>query len=75
MDVVYAKSNVMVDGRLIRAGSHWPADDPLVLGHPDLFSGDPSHGLNFTVVPQSRPEPPVEGATRAPGERRTTRRG
>lgn len=48
----------------------WPADDPFVLAKPQFFNVE---ALN---VARSTPaEPPVERGTRAPGERRVTRRG
>lgn len=46
----------------------WDAADPFVLARPDLFSTDPlavAHSIGY--------EPPVERATRAPGEKRMTR--
>ncbi len=80
MDVVYAVDNRMVtdpktgvQGR-VQGGSHWPADDPVVKANPDLFSPDPRYGLAFSVEPEGW-DAPVEQVTRAPGERRTTRRG
>lgn len=52
----------------VREGDLWDADDPVVASHPDWFE----------VAPEpkraARPEPPVEQATAAPGEKRTTRR-
>lgn len=53
-------------------GSAWFADCPLVKSHPKLFSSTPTE-----VFPRgwSPPEPPVEQATAAPGEERTTSRG
>jgi hypothetical protein len=84
--VVFAMANlpVVIDpvtgarGRVAK-GSHWPADDPVVLAHPEVFSTDPRYGLNYSVEPDGwdapEGEPPVEQATRAPGEKRQTRRG
>jgi hypothetical protein len=51
--VVYAVTTAMVglpEGHqaLVRHGTHWPADDPVVVAHPDLFSDDPRHGLYST---------------------------
>lgn len=57
---------------LIRHGTHWPADDPVVLQHPGLFSTDPRFGMSYSR-PQP-PEPPIEQATAAPGERRVLSR-
>lgn len=79
MDVVYATTTAVVglpDGgqRRVSPGSHWPADDPFVRAHPDLFSADPRHGLQFTAHRPEWDDAPVEAATAGPGERRTTRR-
>jgi len=76
MDIVYATANSSVatpeGGQvLVRAGSHWPANDPVVLAQPSLFSTDARHGLNFSSPPE--PDPVVEQATAAPGERRARR--
>jgi hypothetical protein len=54
-------------------GSHWPADDPIVLANPDLFSDDPRWGMLYSVEPDGY-DAPVEQTTAAPGERRATRR-
>jgi hypothetical protein len=50
-------------------GSAWFADCPLVESHPDLFSPDPPE-----VFPRGWQSQPVEQATAAPGELRTTGR-
>lgn len=79
MQVVYATSNAMVprpDGgapKAVRKGTHWPADDPIVLAQPSLFSSDARYGLEYTRVPDGF-DAPVEQATAAPGEKRNTRR-
>ena len=78
MDVVYAKSSQPVDlggaGRVqVRKGTHWPADDPAVVAHPELFSTDPRWGLWYTVEPDGY-DAPVETASAAPGEKRSVRR-
>jgi hypothetical protein len=80
MDVVYATETVSLDtpdggSVLVRKGTHWPADDPLVRAHPRLFAADPRYGLSWSgPPPRAMAEPPVEQATAAPGEQRTTRR-
>lgn len=84
MDLVFATDTVrLVDESggpvVVGKGTHWPADDPVVLSHPDLFSSDPRWGLFYTREPagyrdEDSDESPVEQATRAPGERRPTRR-
>ncbi len=79
MNVVYATRTASVPANggagVVRKGSHWPADDPVVKAHPDLFSSDPRFGLNYTVQPEGWEDPPAETATAAPGEKRQTRRG
>lgn len=59
---------------IVRKGSHWPVDDPIVQEHPDSFSDDPRWGLQYSREPVGWDDPPVEQATRAPGERRQVRR-
>lgn len=83
--VVYAMSRALITtpgGRnvLVPKGSHWPANDPLVLSRPAMFSDDPRWGMQYTVEPEGYGEPvgpSVETATAAPGEKRTVagRRG
>ena len=76
MNVVYAKTSSVVSlpggGQIaVRIGTHWAADDPVVLAQPSLFSRDPYTGLNYsTTEPPAREERAVETATAAPGERR-----
>jgi hypothetical protein len=53
-------------------GDTWDADDPFVKAHPDWFDDNPPVVRSTTGNP---PQAPVEQATRAPGERRTIRRG
>lgn len=81
MNVVYATATTHVGlehgaSILVGKGTHWPADDPVVKAHPDLFSFDARYGLVFTVKPDGfdAPTDPVETAAAAPGERRNTRR-
>jgi hypothetical protein len=88
MDVVYAIESAAMstpDGGsvLVRKGTHWPADDPLVRANPQWFAPDPRYGLSWSgpVPPEMAEAPgqsrsaPVEQVTAAPGEKRTTRRG
>jgi len=77
MDIVYATTNAMLalpggGQQRVVAGSHWPADDPIVLAQPSLFSTDARYGLNFSTPPAGYDQP-VEQATAAPGERRNRR--
>jgi hypothetical protein len=82
MNVVYATSTTSVftsQGAqvLVREGSHWPADDPVVLAQPSLFSDDPRHGISYSQRPAALDEEaPVEQTTARPGEKRgAVRRG
>jgi hypothetical protein len=59
---------------MVRKGSHWPVGDPVVKQHPDAFSSDPRYGLQYSEEPTGWDAPPIEQATAAPGEKRTTRR-
>lgn len=60
-------------------GTHWPADDPIVLAFPSLFSGDARFGLSSSRPLDADGYPVgsrrgVEEATAAPGEKRTRTR-
>ena len=73
MEIVYATTTAVVSmpggwNATVRAGSHWPANDPVVQQQPGIFSSDPRHGLSFTAPFEA----PVEQATANPGERRLT---
>ena len=73
---VYAVTTAILstpEGGQVRvfAGTHWPAEDPLVRSHPDIFSDDPRYGLSYTAEPAAE----VEEATANPGQRRSVRRG
>ncbi len=84
MDVVYANTDASIPlgtglSARVRKGEHWVASDPLVQEHPELFSPDARYGARYTVRPPEMAEspsaaPPVEAATAAPGETRSTRR-
>jgi hypothetical protein len=58
---------------VIAKGSHWPATDPIVLAHPEVFTDDPRYGMNYSVEPAGY-DAPVEQTTAGPGEKRATRR-
>jgi hypothetical protein len=70
--IVFCNSAAVVgwrgDAYTVRYGEPWYADDPFVLGNPGLFTADPPE-IRSTV------DRPVESATAAPGEKRTTSRG
>jgi hypothetical protein len=72
MKVVYATATASVTRPgghqlLVQKGTHWPADDPLVLSHPDLFSEDARYGMCYSQAPRGEV---VEAMTAGPGERR-----
>lgn len=118
MQIVFATTSAAVsvgpgNHVTINAGEHWPASDPVVRDHADLFTTDPRHGLRVSVplpdeddeqeptveeataaveaaqkkldeakaraekeetADAGKSQAPVEQATKAPGEKRTTRR-
>lgn len=73
-NVTFAKASCVTEhgGRAIHlhAGEVWAADDPFVLAQPHFFG--PSPAVRRTAP---APAPPIEQATRAPGERRGATRG
>jgi hypothetical protein len=78
MQVVFARETRQVplpDGGfgVIHKGSHWPAADPIVLAHPEVFTTDARYGLNYSVEPAGY-DAPVEQTTAGPGEKRNVRR-
>ena len=77
MNVVYATASASLSFNgaqmTIRKGSHWPAEDPLVVRYPDMFSPDARFGLLYTAEPEGY-DAPVETASAAPGEKRSARR-
>lgn len=82
MNVVYAQGSGQVplpSGRVakVHKGQHWPATDPVVKAHPELFTADPRFGLMYTEAPPGYDLElnEVESATNVPGERRSVRRG
>lgn len=74
MSYVYANCEAVVyEGGLrvqLVADQIWAADDPIVKARPDLFSKEPRK-VNRTTATTAAP---VESASAAPGEKRTTRR-
>jgi len=69
LDHVFAKVTTVASDLgypvTVTGGSHWLADDPLVLAHPDLFTRDCRYGLAFSgeppevlaLPPDDEPEP------------------
>lgn len=55
LKVVFAKERFMVGPSgyrtWIQAGTHWPADDPVVKANPTGFSPDPRYGLSYSTPP------------------------
>ena len=72
MDIVFARETFIAGHVTVVAGSHWPADDPIVRSFKNLFTDDPSFGMSYSVTPKPAA---VEQATAAPGEKRTRSRG
>ncbi len=71
MRIVYAKSTTSVTTEhgvihRLERGAAWDASDPVVVGHPDMFSVSP-----LLVMTSDRGL--VEQATAAPGEKRKRR--
>jgi hypothetical protein len=91
MNVVFATTTAVVahpqSGASVGVahGTHWPADDPIVLAYPTHFSDDARYGLSssrplrddgFPVGYEGEepaPPAPTEQATNVPGEKRAGR--
>lgn len=82
MDIVFATVSVVASHPKTGAsvpivhGSHWPADDPVVVAYPNFFSADGRFGLSSSrpLDEEGLPVGQVEQATAAPGEKRTRTR-
>jgi hypothetical protein len=86
MNIVFATTSAVVSHPETGAsvgvnhGTHWPADDPVVLAYPTFFTDDPRYGLSSSRPLDDEGYPvggartssagAVETATAAPGERR-----
>lgn len=77
MSVVFVKesASTAVEGRRVRLQKDeaWDADDPVVKARPDLFVDRPERVMVSTEKP-ARTASPIEQATAAPGEKRTTKK-
>lgn len=76
-DYVFARRTTLVFAPTrcnVIEGQAWHASHPIVASHPDLFSDEPLEILPRGWEPPAEPEPKVEQATKAPGEKRNTRR-
>lgn len=76
-DIVFARATTLVftpQRCNVVVGQAWHAAHPIVAAHPDLFSDEPPEILPRGWEPPSTTEPKVEQATKAPGEKRATRR-
>lgn len=76
MDTVYAvdTAQIMMPDEsmvLIRKGEPWSTDSPVVRFKPELFSTEVDRPAPTSIGPDGSP---VEQATAAPGEKRSTRR-
>ena len=88
MDIVFATATLIVSDPKTGAsvpvnhGTHWPADDPIVVAYPSFFTDDPRFGLSSSrplgddgypvkPTPRGTVSAPVETTTAAPGEKRT----
>jgi hypothetical protein len=77
MNIVYAKEGAIVAHAgqrvMVRRGEPWDGDDALVKAHPELFVDGPA-SVRSTRDPSGVTDVPVERATQAPGEKRSTRK-
>jgi len=48
MDHVFATDDRIIGNVSLKAGEHWPADDPIVLAYPQFFTADARFGLRST---------------------------
>lgn len=85
-EIVFAQATVIVShprtgaSVSVNHGTHWPADDPIVLAYPNFFTDDGRYGLSSSD-PLDEDGYPVrltsggksETASAAPGERRRRR--
>lgn len=69
-------SAVVLGGRQVVVGEAWHADDELVKQFPSLFTDDDRfvRSSGPRKVESAEKQAPVEQATKAPGEKRPTRR-
>lgn len=67
MKVVYAVTTAVVDQHLVREGQIWPANDPIVIMQPTLFSEDPRPVLTYSTPPDEL----TEETTLAPTAKRS----
>ena len=80
MKIVYAKDRCVIAFGGMRIalapGDPWDGDDPLVKEYPDRFVDGPAtvRSTRASAGMLSVDSPPVERATRAPGEKRNVRK-
>lgn len=74
LDHVFAKCTAVASDLgyaiAVEGGSHWLADDPLVLARPDLFTQDCRYGLSFSGEPPECLSVPPEDEPAAPAASR-----
>jgi hypothetical protein len=86
LDVVFATQTAIVShpstgsSVSVNHGTHWPADDPIVLAYPTFFTADPRYGLSSSDPLDDEGYPvrltrggKAETTSAAPGEKRTRR--
>lgn len=82
LDIVFAKETFIAAhpttgvSVAVAIGTHWPADDPVVLAYPKFFIADPRYGLSCSDelgddgYPYRAPYLRTETADATPGTRR-----
>jgi hypothetical protein len=82
MKIVFANRTFVYGQRRVGAGTHWPADDPIVRAFPQHFTENPAPGLQVSQALTDEQQQELgnaanvqvyEAATREPGEKRNTR--
>jgi hypothetical protein len=68
--VVFASASAVIGQAMVRMGTHWPADDPLVLANPSFFSEDPKYGLVYTRKPALNEQALVDSEREEPRVKR-----
>lgn len=86
LDIVFAQATAIVSHPRtgssvpVNHGTHWPADDPIVLAYPSFFTDDPRYGLSSSDPLDDEGYPVrltrggrAETTSAAPGEKRNRR--
>jgi hypothetical protein len=86
LDHVFAKAtttaNELGSPVMVQGGSHWLADDPLVLARPDLFTADCRYGLAWSgeppgclLIPPGQEDPVMTARVRSRSQAERARAG